>query len=74
MIPRCPFCGGHAHLGSKVNETPAMGSGPVFQGCISCVDIDCLATVFYNAETREAAQQGVIERWSRRHAPSVAGQ
>jgi len=51
-----------------------MGSGPVFQGCISCVDIDCLATVFYNAETREAAQQGVIERWSRRHAPSVAGQ
>lgn len=69
-LPACPFCGGKRLLmTSGVNYFPAVGDGALYQSSISCTDYWCSARVIRNCRTREDAQQGVIEAWSKRSPP-----
>lgn len=73
-LPPCPFCGGGRLLmTSGVNHFPAVGNGALYQSVISCTDHWCTARVIRNCRTREDAQNGVIDAWSRRARGDVKG-
>ena len=60
----CPFCGGYPLLTSDQNETSGLYVAKLF-----CPD--CYVSMHSCMPTREAAQQNVIERWSRRSNPRI---
>lgn len=65
-LPGCPFCGQNRLLmASAINEDMPDGQ-PLYQASIACRNLSCSASIICNERTRDAAQQGVIIRWSMR--------
>lgn len=66
-LPACPFCGQKRPLVSSSINHHAAGGEVLYQCRIRCNNLDCNATVSYNATSREYAQDGVVLAWRRRN-------
>jgi len=58
----CPFCGSDRAL--TFGERKGIG----IQYRVSCIENDCMADVFSNAQTAEEARAGAVKKWNRRTA------
>jgi len=66
VLKRCPFCGSDPLVHNSVRTEGTFSGKPVYRSTVSCVRTDCMASVGYNADNKEDARKGAIDRWSRR--------